>query len=299
MKLRRMLCLALTVLLLTAAGCSSALEMKENEETGEQTQTTSELENEKTAERETGEAKKTYSILFIGNSYTYYNDMPATVFRKIADAAGVEVKVRSITNGGHTLEKMANPADPYGVQVQKALKSGEKYDYVILQEQSVRPASKNAEKFYQAVRSLVGRIRAIGAEPVLYATWGRKTGHATLAEYGWTNESMTWRLAAAYEAIGKELNIPVAHAGLAFYDVYTAKSGVELYSSDSTHPSYAGSFLAANTIFARIFQIDPVTVEFNGDLSEETAKLLRSAASRAVFQTPEIPEEYRTASEGV
>ena len=243
--------------------------------------------------------KKVYSILFIGNSYTYYEDMPTAIFQKIADAAGIEVKVTSVTKGAHTLAKMADPADVYGAQVQRALTGGEPYDYVILQEQSLRPALESVGEFYQAVRNLAARIRDIGAKPILYATWGRKTGNAKLTENGWTNESMTWKLAAAYDAIGTELNIPVAHAGLAFYDVYTSAPAVELYSADGSHPSYAGSFLAANTILAKIFQIDPITVEYSGSLSAENAEILRSAASRAVFQTPEIPEPYRTASEGV
>ena len=109
---------------------------------------------------------------------------------------------------------------------------------------------------------------------------------------------MTWRLAAAYTAIGEELDINVAYAGLAMFDVYT-QGGIELYNEDLTHPSYAGSYLAAMTIFAEIFRVDPTTIDYNGTLDASVAAVLKQAAKDAVFNTPEIPAEYNTASEGV
>ena len=48
-----------------------------------------------------------------------------------------------------------------------------------------------------------------------------KTGNANLDKYSLTNESMTWKMAASYQAIGDELSIPVVHVGLAFYDLYS------------------------------------------------------------------------------
>ena len=224
--------------------------------------------------------EKEYSILFIGNSYTYFHDMPTALFQKIAESAGYTVQVSSITKGGWTLEKHADIADEYGKAVDAALREN-RYDYVILQEQSVRPASE-PEKFYAAVRSLADKIRANGAAPILYATWGRKSGSKILAEHGWTNEVMTEKLAAAYRTIGKEIDAKVAYAGLAFYDVNTQHGDtVDLYDPDLSHPSAAGSYLAALTIFARIFDADPTEVTFNDDLPQATAAILKKAAKQA------------------
>ncbi|MBQ4108475.1 MAG: hypothetical protein IJC80_03635, partial [Clostridia bacterium] len=131
-------------------------------------------------------------------------------------------------------------------------------------------------------------------------TWGRKTGSPDLATLNLTNESMTWKMAAAYNAIAEELDIPIVFAGLAFYDVYN-NSSIEIYDDDLYHPIYSGSYLVAATIFADIFNMDPREIDFdgNGTISRETAKELRKAAYRAVFETPEIPEEYVISSEGV
>ena len=233
--------------------------------------------------------KKQYKILFIGNSYTYFNDMPTAIFQRLATSAGYEVSVTAITKGGYKLRQHADIAKEHGAKVDAALNGEPSYDYVVLQEQSVLPATEDAHDFHEAVRNFAERIRKTGAQPILYATWGRKTGNSTLDTYGWTNESMTWRLASSYQAIGDELKIPVAHVGLAFFDVYTHHEEIELYDPDKTHPSYSGSYLAAATLLAKIFSLDPTALTDNGDLTAPEAELLRQAAKSAVWETPAIP----------
>ncbi|MBE6565190.1 MAG: hypothetical protein E7655_07960 [Ruminococcaceae bacterium] len=241
---------------------------------------------------------KHYDFLFIGNSYTYYNEMPA-MFERIAAAAGyTDLTVSRVTAGGWTLLQHANPNDQYGKKVEAELAKGI-YDYVILQEQSLRPVTEPG-LFYDGVRAMEKKVRDAGAEPILYQTWGRKTGHSALAQNGLTNETMTWKLAAAYRAIAEELSIDsVAPVGYAFFDVYTAEGNtIELYDPDMTHSSPEGSYLAALTIFAEIFGIDPTGLTISGFDAAEAA-VLQEAAYKAVFETPTLPEEYKTSSEGV
>ena len=169
---------------------------------------------------------------------------------------------------------------------------------MILQEQSTRPVLDTA-LFYDGARAIVEKIRAAGAQPIFYQTWGRKEGNSTLREHNRTNESMTHKLAAAYTAIGEELSIPVAPVGYAFFDVHTNKdAGIDLYDPDLTHPSKNGSYLAALTIMAKLFGIDPTTFTVRG-IDADVAKILTEAAKKAVEETPEIPEEYKTSSVGV
>ena len=239
------------------------------------------------------EVKKT-SILFIGNSYTYYNEMPKTIFKTYLEAAGYEVEVDSITKGGYKLSQFADPRDEYGARVEATLTGEKTYDYVILQEQSIRPCSENAGDFYEATRNLVGRIRATGAEPILYATWGRKTGNETLDKYGWTNESMTWMLAAAYSAIGEELGVRVIHVGVAFHDVFTKYPNIEIYHTDKTHPSYDGSFIAALMLASGIFGIDPTEIGYKGAMPASRAAVLFESVKYALSDEWSIPDEYKT-----
>ena len=239
--------------------------------------------------------KKDLEILFIGNSYTSRNYLSKKIFKGIAAAAGYNVNITLISQGGHTLEEFASPADEKGALVESTLKD-KKFDYVVIQEQSTRPVEKLVAPFYRGARKIVEKVRANGAIPVFYATWGRKTGSTDLMKYKLTNESMTWKLAAGYEAIGEELDVAVAHAGLAFYDIYTNHPEIEIYDADLTHPSYAGSYLAAATIFTRIFGIDPTTLDCNLEVPAEHAPILMEAARKAVYETPAIPEEYITSS---
>lgn len=238
---------------------------------------------------------KKYNILFIGNSYTKRYSMATAIFEPMAKMAGYDVDVTAIVNGGHTLEAFNNPNDAFGSQVAKALapENYGKYDYVVFQEQSLRPI-EDTDKFYDGARALSEKIRAAGATPVLYNHWGRKTGSPDLVRLNMTNESMTWTLAGIGQAIGQELDIPVAYVGLAFYDIFT-NTDIEIYDPDMYHPIYEGSFLVAATIFATIFGVDPTTVPYAGELKSVSAMVkLPEAAKNAVFNTPEIPEEYRT-----
>ena len=124
------------------------------------------------------------SVLFIGNSYTYCNDLPS-LFGELARSRGYELQVRSVTKGGHTLEGHADPADECGAKLEALLQS-ERFDAVFLQEFSVRPALDDKTPFFNAVRTLCARLRRTGdVRILLYQTWGRKEPCETLDAHGW------------------------------------------------------------------------------------------------------------------
>lgn len=312
--MKKLLALLLALATLFAvAGCAAQTTNPEENSTDASTEapttsapTTEEPTEESTEPKDPGvdvtpkplDKSKQYRILFIGNSYTHYNTMPDNLFGPIARAAGYNVIVEKIVKGSYTMESFADPNDTYGAQVHAKLKSNVKYDYVVIQEQSSRPISDPA-LFYDGARALDALIKANGAQTVFYSTWGRKTGHSILSTMGWTNETMTWDLAAKYTAIADELDAKIAYAGLAFYDVYAGNKGVNIYNDDKSHPSLEGSYLAALTIFSTIFHETPVGNSYRSTISEANAAILQQAAFDAVYNTPEIPEKYRTKSEGV
>ncbi len=236
---------------------------------------------------------KTYNILFVGNSYTYYNSMPETHFSMIMRDAGYDIEVTSLTKGSQKLAASADPSDELGAKIDRALKE-EKFDFVILQEAGSQSIKKPAA-FLSATRILVEKIRANGATPILYSVWGSKEGRESLSEYGGTTESMMWMIAASNEKVGAELGIEVANVGMAFYDVHKdySKNKINLYHTDLYHPSDNGSYLAALTIFAEITGVDPMTITYNAALTAAKADILQAAAREAVFEAPKIPEEYK------
>ena len=189
--------------------------------------------------------KKSFDILFIGNSYTFFNDMPETCFKKAAEEAGYDVTVTAITKGGAYLYQYADSEHEQGKRLRQAI-SGKKYDVVVIQEQSLNPI-KDESSFLNGVRDIRELIDS--EHFVLYATWGRNIGSATLAELALTREEMTEKLSIAYNKAAKLYDMRVAEVGKAFLD-YEPRN--DLYHEDRSHPSAIGSRVAASVIFETV-----------------------------------------------
>ena len=235
-------------------------------------------------------------IYFIGNSYTYYNQM-TSIFASIASTQGIRVNVTQITTGGWHLWKYMNPNDSSGAKVHETFKSQD-FDYVFLQDGSTQVLAAIAE-FYDGVRGCGKLAEDDGAQVILYQTWGRKEGHSALAQYGVTPETMALKVAAAYEAISRETGYALSPAGSAFLDVYKNHPEIELYDPDLTHPSAAGSYLVALCHYATLFGRSPIGCGYDYDLDAETALILQTAAHNAVFGESIVTDEYKTSSEGI
>lgn len=186
------------------------------------------------------------SILFIGNSYTYYSDMPEKLFAPMAEAAGFPCRVTSVTVGGCTLERFADENDGPGKKLRKAI-AGQQYDIVVLQEQGLRPATE-PEVFRRSVEALLTFLKPQAQHFMLYATPGRKDGHGDLEKLGLTSAELTEQLAASYDTVGRAFGLPAAQVGRVFLARQAVCPDEELYDADLLHPSLAGSTLAAGEI---------------------------------------------------
>ena len=225
---------------------------------------------------------KQYSILFIGNSMTYFHDMPTAIFEPMAKAAGYDVTVRSITAGGRFLWENLERDDETARAVKAALAPDHagRYDFVILQE-GMPDLYTQTEKFHGAVRTLSGMIRDLDAKPALYARMGNKRGNPELPEDpACTYEDVFRAIVEAHERISEELDIPVAWAVKAAHDLNEMELSFDLYAQDKSHPSYAGSYIAALCVFTVLFCVDPAAVTYDGELAPEQAAACREAVKR-------------------
>ena len=186
-------------------------------------------------------------VLFIGNSYTYFHDMPTEIFAPLAQADGETVLVSSVTRGGVQLMQFTDPDGDLGKKLADAVR-GRTFDWVVLQEQSVTPF-REEETFRTGLGILKAMLAPQTKHFLLYATWGRRPDHEFLQETGLSCEEMTRLLADAYDRAGAELGMEVAHAGKAFLQYRRDHPGAELYHKDGTHPSPLGSRIAAETIW--------------------------------------------------
>lgn len=244
--------------------------------------------------------EKTYSVLFVGNSFTHTNGMP-TIFGNVAASAGYTVEVTTLTHGGSRLEWFVQTGldEDYTAEFDEYL-TARKYDYVIIQSSSTVPLDSKAS-FYDAVRIAVKKIREVGAEPILYATPARELTSTVLINRGWSHEDMLYRMAAVYSAIGEELGVTVCYPGFALAEVYlNTDLRVFIEGDNISHPDKPGAYGIALTIFGEIFGVDPLynTYDYSVMTAEEEA-IVKRAASMAVFYTPHIPKEFVTSSVGV
>ncbi len=203
-------------------------------------------------------------ILMLGNSYTYFFDMPK-ILQALFDENGVDARVDSVTAGGRVLWQNTDKADPLHAEiVEKCAQTA--YDVLILQEQSSN-AMEYYREFLNGVCSCVALVKP--RKTVMYATWGRKEGCDLLDEFGWTNQSMTEGLAAAYDAAARKVGGECAHVGKCFYEIRKAYPAIELYDPDRSHPSYTGSCVAALTIYKKLIGNLPAnTASLNVDASD-------------------------------
>ena len=187
-------------------------------------------------------------ILFIGNSYTYFNDMPK-ILERICRENGIELTTDSVVKGGYTLAHFLSLDNEYGVRAH-ALLSSEKYDFVVLQEQSLRPAYSR-ETFIKCVGELLPLIGANGATPLLYETWGRANGAQALKERNDTHDGMHAKIKEGYEQAGEKYGVKVVHAGDRLHEAYLR--GEAVYNEDGSHPSPLGSEIVAREFFRELF----------------------------------------------
>src|SRR5437773_7852330 len=186
-------------------------------------------------------------VLFIGNSYTTVNDLPG-VFASLARSGGHRVETKSAAVDGWTL---ANHADAPATAT--ALTHG-RWDSVVVQEQSQIPAIEEFRQtqMYPAARRLISAIRNQGARPLFYLTWGRRDGWPQTGMP--TYASMQSAIDDGYLAIAADQRVATAPVGDAWATLVARGAGGTLWQPDGSHPTEAGTYLAACVFYATIFR---------------------------------------------
>lgn len=218
-------------------------------------------------------------VLFVGNSYTYFNDLPG-LFAELCRANGREVEALSVTRGGRRL--IQNLEGDEAAKELESLLQETAVDVCFLQEQSTLPIV-DYPKFEEGVLGLTETYKDRVGKFVLYMTWGRKEGAEFLAEHNLTREEMTNRLADAYEKAAARVGAEVSPVGRRFWAAGQEEPLMELFDPDKTHPSPAGSMLAAMTHYVTLFGELPAKLPMKLRVWEEFA-MYKVLALPPVFQ---------------
>lgn len=215
------------------------------------------------------------SVLFIGNSFIYYNNSLHAHVRKLTQSVfPVKAKgylFKAMTISGSYLGDHAPGADHMLKTYTHKKKKGP-WDLVILQGQSRAPINrKKAAAFQKSARLLDRKIRDAGARTAFFMTWAYKN-----------KPKMAKPLSDAYTRIGNDLKALVVPVGLAFDLARTNDPGMELYIKDKKHPSRLGTYLAASVFFATLYGKSPVGAPYTAGLSRQEAKFAQTTAWTAV-----------------
>jgi hypothetical protein len=200
------------------------------------------------------------NVLFIGNSFTARNNLPGLI-AQIAEADGEHLDHELLSINGASLRTHWNK----GEAAKRIAKGG--FDFIVLQEQSTLPI-KNPARMRENVLLFDEAITAVKSRTALYMTWARAHAPETQAN---VND--------AYLSVGKETCATIIPAGLAWQKLLSEPKHPVLHDRDGSHPTLAGSYLAACAAFEALIQSNPVgnKAEIRG-LDGADRKVLQRAA---------------------
>lgn len=224
-------------------------------------------------------------ILFVGNSYTAGNNL-ANITNNVAQSTGDGFIYDTHTPGGNRFLHHASNAT-----LETKINS-ENWDYVTLQGQSVEVSLTGVifdTEVAPYATELCTKIRTNNdcSQPVFFRTWGRENGYPEpgCLEYPWicTYEGMDDALAQNYQILADDNNAFVSPVGEVWRYLRTNYPSLDLYTSDGSHPSQTGSYVAALTFYTIIFRKNPTLVTYNYTLSDSNATIIKDAVKLIVF----------------
>ena len=231
-------------------------------------------------------AQDTLSVLFLGNSYTSYNNLPQLV-QSLSTAAGKTLIIDSNMPGGMTISGHINDATSL------AKISQGNWDYVIIQEQSQIPTIDfyRYNDMYPALTELKFFVEQSNpcTRLISYMTWGRRFGgqqcdpsntycSPVFTDFNHMQDSLT----RAYMEISDQLGIICAPVGVTWQNILNDTTLI-LHSNDNSHPNLDGSYVAALNLFSSIWKQSAVGLSFNAGITPERAQYYQQQSDNTVF----------------
>ena len=225
------------------------------------------------------------SVMFVGNSFFYYNNSLHNHLRKIisGDSSVETINTRSITINGsslswHSVEAYLDNKNIGGFRIDS--KNDNKYieskdtsiDAVIFMDCSLCPIHpKTKDNFHKYVAKHSETIRARGAEPMLFMSWPYKN-----------KKDMVFELREEFIKAANDNNILLVPAGEAFHNLNQTHPEIDLYTPDMRHPSAEGTYLAAAVVFGTLFKKKTEGNKNIMNLNPEDALKIQKIADKTV-----------------
>ena len=224
------------------------------------------------------------AILWVGNSFFYYNNSMHMHVLNLVHAADPKSKARAtsvtISGSGIDWHDMASYFRPRAIGRYSFLDNneivfsepGRQFDAVIIADCSqcpIHPQLKSVFHEYTKIQSEV--VTASGARPIFFMTWAYKD-----------RPEMTAQLAEQYTTAGNDNDALVIPAGLAFAKAIARRPDLEFYQHDRRHPTLIGTYLAACTTYASIYGKSPVGNAYTAGINPALVRFLQETAQETV-----------------
>ncbi len=191
--------------------------------------------------------KEPLRVLFVGNSYTYYWNLPQAV-SLMAKSQGRAIITRQSTVGGSNLEQHWKGEN--GSRTRALISQGG-WDYVVFNNHSLSTIN-TPESFFDYGQKFADLVKSQGGEAVFYMTWARSH-----------NKLMINIISPSYRRLAEETNSHVVPVGEIWMRAVTLHPEYNLYTSDGSHPSPLGTYLTA-LAFTKFFTGESVLSIPNG-----------------------------------
>jgi hypothetical protein len=222
---------------------------------------------------------KTIRVLLVGNSYTMHHSLH-TMLQKLAAQVegGPRMTVDAVAHGGYSLSNHLRTG-----QALTRIRAGH-YTHVVLQGHSMS-AVDHPDKLIADAKRFKQAIDASSGQTVFYATWARSPEvrmyrtHKSVRSFA----QMSMLVSSTYFELSSLLRAGLAPVGSAFERALVEHPRLGLWGADGSHPSVAGSYMAACVLYGAITGMDPSTTRYvPNSLKPEDAELVRGVAARAL-----------------
>ena len=179
--------------------------------------------------------RDTLDVLFVGNSFTFYWNLPQVV-GAMAASQGIPMRIRQSTAGGATWEQ--HWKGEKGLSTQAMVKEG-KWDVVVLQNHSTGAIDQPVQ-FDDYGKKWIEAVRTSGAEPLLFLTWAYHS-----------NPLQQKAITEGYTRLGAETGTDIAPVGPIWSEVRRLRPDLDMYSDDK-HPSPEATYLIGLIFFKKL-----------------------------------------------
>ena len=218
-------------------------------------------------------------ILFVGNSYLYFNDSIHNHVKKllVEHYEDDDIVTKSSTISGARLHKhnIEHLLSPENLQLDRQL------DLLIMQGGSFEVKTPETRaKFSETAVKFSNKAHKLGIKTALYMT------HAYLENDKRYEPNLIKKIEKTYYEAGTKSDSLVIPVGLAYEMAYKENPKIKLHHPDGTHPGPLGTYLGACTVFAIITNSSPEGLSYNyqNRISDEDRLFLQKIAWKAYLE---------------